>query len=92
MRVATLLLLLAGCAEGPAPDAGAGVAVAACAEAVAAHVGKDTSAVTATWSGVGPDGLGMVTVTDAAGAGAERLHTCTVDGSGRVREIRHPGA
>ncbi|HET9069071.1 MAG TPA: hypothetical protein VFN28_10540 [Amaricoccus sp.] len=89
------LLLLAGCAAAPvsAPrpeshEAG----VAACAAAVAAHVGKDVGAVQASWAGATEGGVGVVSVTDAGSAGGERLHTCEVDGAGRVLAIRHPGA
>ena len=87
-----LLLVLAGCATAPAPEADHGAAVAACAAAVAAHVGKPVEAVAAAWSGPSAEGGGVVTVTDAGGAGGERLHTCAVDAGGRVLAIRHPGA
>ena len=66
--------------------------VAACAAAVAAHVGKGVDAVSASWTGTTEAGTGIVTVSDAQGAGAERVHTCEVDGAGRVLAIRHPGA
>ena len=59
----------------------------ACAEAVAAHVGKDPAEVTAVLAGTGADGLALVRVTDGG-----RLHTCTVDANLAVHEIRHPGA
>lgn len=84
---AAALLVLAGCAAAPAPEAVNDAAVAACAAAVAEHVGTDASRVSAAWSGVG-----VVTVTDTAGTGGERLHTCDVDATGRVLAIRHPGA
>lgn len=87
-----VMLGLAGCAAAPAPEADHGPAVAACAAAVAAHVGKPVDAVTATWTGASAEGTGVVTVTDAAGTGGERLHTCEVDAAGTVRAIRHPGA
>jgi hypothetical protein len=83
------LLVPAACAPAPAPDHDA--EVAACAAAVAAHVGKPVAAVEAGWAQATADG-GIVTVTDASGAGGERLHTCEVDASGRVRAILHPGA
>lgn len=88
-----LLIALAGCAPTERPAAlEPAAAVGACAAAVAAHVGKGTDAVTATWSGATADGGGMVTVTDAQAGGAERLHTCEVDAGGRVMAILHPGA
>ena len=88
---AMLAVMLAGCAaEAPAPDHAA--EVAACAAAVAAHVGKGTDAVAASWTGVTEAGMGMVTVSDAQGTGVERVHTCEVDGAGRVLAIEHPGA
>jgi hypothetical protein len=83
------LLVPAACAPAPAPDHDA--EVAACAAAVAAHVGKPVAAVEAGWAQATADG-GIVTVTDVSGAGGERLHTCEVDASGRVRAILHPGA
>jgi hypothetical protein len=86
------MIALAGCAAappaGPSPEA----AVAACAAAVAAHVGKPVDAVVATWSGPSAAGGGLVTVTDAQSAGAERLHSCEVDAGGAVVAILHPGA
>ena len=91
MRVAGLMLVLAGCAAAPAPENHA-AEVAACAAAVAAHVGKAVDAVSASWTGTTAAGTGIVTVSDAQGAGAERVHTCEVDGAGRVLAIRHPGA
>jgi hypothetical protein len=87
------LLMLAGCAPGPAPGPVSHEAeVAACAAVVAAHVGKGVEAVSAGWTGTTEAGTGIVTVSDAAGAGSERVHTCEVDGAGRVLAIRHPGA
>ena len=50
MRVAGLMLVLAGCAAAPAPENRA-AEVAACAAAVAAHVGKAVDAVSASWTG-----------------------------------------
>jgi hypothetical protein len=91
MRMTGMLLVLAGCAAAPAPESHA-PEVAACAAAVAAHVGKAVDAVSASWTGTTPEGLGLVTVSDAGGAGGERVHTCEVDGTGRVLAIRHPGA
>lgn len=94
MRVSGLaaIALLAGCAAGETPTAADhGAEVAACAATVAAHVGKGTDAVAATWTGTTATGTGMVTVTDAQGAGSERLHTCEVDGAGRILAILHPG-
>ena len=91
-----LVLGLAGCAAQTAIET-AGAAdraaqVAACAAATAAHVGKGVDAVTADWTGTTPEGIGLVTVTDATGAGGERVHLCEVDGTGRVRALEHPGA
>ena len=86
-------VLLAACgAEETPPAAGHEAAVAACAAAVATHVGKGTDAVTANWAGTTAAGAGIVAVTDAGGSGGERLHQCEVDGAGRVLAIRHPGA
>lgn len=67
-------------------------ATVACASAVAEHVGKPVGAVAATWSGVSSAGVATVTVSDAAGAGGERVHLCEIDREGRVRAILHPGA
>jgi hypothetical protein len=95
MRLAGLAVgaLLAGCAAGEAPPAADHRAeVAACAAAVAAHVGKGVEAVEASWTGTTEAGTGMVTVSDAQGSGGERVHTCEVDAAGRVLAIRHPGA
>ena len=50
MRVAGLMLVLAACAAAPAPESHA-AEVAACAAAVAAHVGKGVDAVSASWTG-----------------------------------------
>jgi hypothetical protein len=88
-----LMLALAGCAaqtESAGPDRSA--LVAACAAAVAEHVGKGTEQVEAAWAGTSPAGLGLVRVSDAQGAGAERVHSCEVDGAGGVLRIDHPGA
>lgn len=86
-------LAAAACAPEPAPvSEDRSAEVAACAAAVAAHVGKPVEAVTAAWTGASADGTGIVTVTDATGAGGERVHTCEVDAGGRVRAILHPGA
>lgn len=90
-----VMVALAGCASTPAavPEADHGAAIAACAAAVAAHVGKPVEAVTAAWTGAPAGGLGVVGVTDVvSGAGGERFHTCEVDDAGRVQAIRHPGA
>ena len=92
MRVFGLVVLgLAGCAAQPdaaGPDRS--VLVAACQVAVAAHVGKARDAVTAEWSGTTPAGMGLVTVSDAQGAGAERVHTCEVTADLRIVEVLHP--
>ena len=56
------------------------------------HVGKPAEAVSARFDAVGADGVSVVVVTDAGGAGGERMHTCEVDAAGRVLAIRHPGA
>jgi hypothetical protein len=66
--------------------------VQACAEAVAAHVGKGVDAVTASWTGDTAESLGVVTVRDQQGTAGERVHTCEVDAVGQVRAILHPGA
>jgi hypothetical protein len=78
-------------AGGSLPSAGLAPGAAGAA-AVAAHVGKPTDAVAASWSGATEAGTAMVTVSDAEAGGAERVHTCEVDAAGRVRAIRHPGA
>lgn len=86
-------LATAACAPPPAPVAeDQATEVAACAAAVAAHVGKPVEAVAAAWTGASTEGTGIVTVTDATGAGGERVHTCEVEAGGRVRAILHPGA
>jgi hypothetical protein len=93
MRLRGLIALaLAGCAAQPEAGADRSRLVAACAMAVAAHVGKTMDAVTAEWTGTTPAGIGLVTVSDAAGAGGERVHTCEVDGAGQVLRLDHPGA
>jgi hypothetical protein len=96
MRAGWVLAVAAvtGCAAETvdAPEAAREAQVAACAAAVAAHVGKPTDAVAASWSGATEAGTAMVTVSDAEAGGAERVHTCEVDAAGRVRAIRHPGA
>jgi hypothetical protein len=85
------MLALAGCAFGPAPVAGTdpASAVAACAAATAAHVGKPVEAVSAAWDGPTPDGGGTVTVTDAAAGAGERVHRCTVRADGSVAALSH---
>ena len=88
---AALAVGLAACAAEQAP-ADHAAEVAACAAAVAAHVGKPVEAVTAGWTGTTAAGTGIVTVSDAEGAGGERVHTCEVDAAGTVLAIRHPGA
>jgi hypothetical protein len=87
-----LAIILAGCAaqEAPAPDHAA--LVEACAVALAKHVGKEVDAVTASWTGSTADGMGIVTVSDVQAARVELVHTCEVDGAGRVLALRHPGA
>lgn len=94
MRIGLALaaLLLVGCTEtGAPPAADHGAAVAACAAAVAGHVGKGADEVVASWAGDTAGG-GIVTVTDAAAGGTDRLHECEVDADGRVVALRHPGA
>ena len=51
-----------------------------------------SEAVAARFEATGADGVSVVVVTDASGAGGERVHTCEVDAAGRVLAIRHPGA
>jgi hypothetical protein len=88
----TASVLVAACtAEVPAP-ADHGRDERACAAAVAAHVGKPVEAVGARWSGATAEGGGIVTVSDAQGAGGERVHTCEVDVAGNLVAIRHPRA
>jgi hypothetical protein len=85
---------VAGCAAETAgtPETARETQVAACAAAVAAHVGKPTDAVAASWTGATEAGTATVTVSDAEAGGAERVHTCEVDAAGQVRAIEHPGA
>jgi hypothetical protein len=93
--LALLATLVAGCAAEPVATADpADAALAACRAAVARHVGKPAEAVTASLAATAPDGTATVNVTDtgAGAGGGERLHTCEVDPSGRVRAILHPGA
>jgi hypothetical protein len=94
MRAFGIVMLgLMGCAaETGTAEADRTALVAACAAAVAAHVGKGADAVTATWTGTTPEGIGLVAVGDAQESGAERVHVCEVDGAGRVLAIEHPGA
>jgi hypothetical protein len=95
LRWLGLLIVMGGCAADGltgAVELDQAAAVAACAAAVAAHVGKPTDAVVASWSGPTAAGGGLVTVTDAQSVGAERLHSCEVDAGGRVVAILHPGA
>jgi hypothetical protein len=84
-------LALAGCAAGPAPVASLdpSAAAAACAAAIAAHVGKPVEAVSAVWDGPTPGGGGTVTVTDAAAGTGERVHRCTVRADGSVAALSH---
>lgn len=92
MRIGLAGFLLAGCAGTAAPPAADhGAAVAACAAAVAEHVGKGADAVVASWAGGSGTG-GVVAVTDAGADGTERRHDCEVDADGRVVALRHPGA
>jgi hypothetical protein len=86
------MLVLGACADGTATPPAHAAEVAACAAAVAGHVGKGVDAVSASWAGTTAGGVGVVSVTDVEGSGSDRLHTCEVDGSGRVLAIRHPGA
>ena len=51
-----------------------------------------SEAVAARFEQTGASGVSVVVVTDASGAGGERVHTCEVDAAGRVLAIRHPGA
>ncbi len=88
---AAVAMGLAACAAEEAP-ADRSAEVAACAAAVAAHVGKPVAAVSAAWTGATAAGGGIVTVADLEGAGGERVHTCEVDAAGNVLAIRHPGA
>ena len=86
---------LAGCAaegttEAAGPDRSA--LVQACAAAVAAHVGKGVDAVTAEWTGLTPEGIGVVTVSDAQAPAASGCTPARWTAAGRVLAIRHPGA
>jgi hypothetical protein len=83
---------VAGCAVQTVPGPDVAGIERACAGVVADHVGKPAEAVSARFDAVGADGVSVVVVTDAGGAGGERIHTCEVDAAGRVLAIRHPGA
>ena len=86
-----LLLLLCACTP-PAPDAASEpAALAACADAVARHVGRPVGAVRATWSGETAEG-GLVTVSDSAGGAGERVHRCILGPDGTVRALEHTGS
>lgn len=87
MAVATVLLA-AGCVGGQARPRVDTVAAqeAACAAAIAAHVGKPASAVRARWLSIA-DGIATVEVVDGG-----RRHLCMVDSAARVRTWSHPGA
>jgi hypothetical protein len=83
---------IAGCAVQTVPGPDVAGIERACSGVVADHVGKPAAAVSARFDAVGADGVSVVVVTDAGGAGGERIHTCEVDAAGRVLAIRHPGA
>jgi hypothetical protein len=79
--------MLAGCVaelEGAAPRE---AQAADCADVVAEHVGAAPRMVAVAWAGDADGSGGYFEVRDGV-----RMHTCHVDASGRVREIRHPGA
>ena len=82
---------IAGCAAEVVPEPDVARLEQACAAVVAEHVGKPVEAVAAGRADRG-SGISVVAVTDAGGAGGERVHTCEVDAAGRVLAIRHPGA
>ena len=86
-RVAAACLALAACAEAPPPPAGPDRAAqeAACAAAVAAHVGLPAEAVATVWRETGPDGVAVFEARDG-----NRLHLCEVSVAGRVSRIEHP--
>jgi hypothetical protein len=83
---------VAGCTPEAVPEPDAGSLERTCAGIVAEHVGKPVEAVAARFEATGANGVSIVVVTDAGGAGGERVHTCEVDAAGRVLAIRHTGA
>lgn len=87
-RYGLLALALAGCATPPPPaSSDRSGQEAACAAAVAAHVGRPVAEVSAAWTELTAEGTAVVTVTDDA-----RVHTCEVGDDLAVRRILHPGA
>lgn len=80
------LLLLLACTE-PGPDpALIPLQEAACRTAIAEHVRRPETEVTARWL-FEADGIATVETIDG-----NRRHTCAVDGSGRVLSYDHPDA
>jgi hypothetical protein len=81
------LLLLSACAETapPVPDLQSRQE-AACAAAIAAHVGRPESQISARWLSE-QDGKAQIETLDGG-----RRHICEVDASGRVLGYSHPDA
>ncbi len=87
-------MMVASCGAQPAPDRAEAAQAAqaqACAAAVAAHVGREVGAVTASLDHRTPSGTTVFVVRDAQADGVERTHTCDVDAANRVLAILHPG-
>lgn len=90
MRSVLLVLSLAplaACMQAePAPGDPRARQEAACAAAIAAHVGRPAGEVTSRWMSEA-GGVASVEARDG-----DRLHLCSVDASGRVLGYSHPGA
>jgi hypothetical protein len=86
LGAAVLLAGCAGTAAGPDEAAVRAGQERACAAVVAPHEGVPVSAVAATWDGVTPEGLAVVTARSP-----EAVHTCEVDPALGVRRVLHPG-
>lgn len=87
MRITPPLLamaLLAACAEPPAADIGA-QQEAACIAAIAAHVRRPASEISARRISAAA-GIALIETRDG-----DRLHLCRADAAGRVLGYDHPG-
>lgn len=87
---AALLVATAGCTAPASETAPVVASVDACRAAVAAHVGKDASAVTVAALDARPDGTQTFEAVDILPGGAARRHVCEVGPAGNVRRIEHP--
>jgi streptogramin lyase len=81
------VLGLAACVAEPDGVAPREAQAAECADVVAEHVGAAPRMVAVAWAGDADGSGGYFEVSDGA-----RMHTCHVDDSGRVSELKHPGA